>query len=149
MNLFPQKKTERKKIGVILLEDGAITQAQLDQALEMQKTSTKPLGEVLIQEGMINEKQLISVLGRQLKIPYLPILKYTHNPEASKWVGKNFCQKYNLVPFDGDERVFYISMANPLDRNPINSLQVLLKKKIFVFIATSEEIHKMIELVYG
>lgn len=142
-------KKERRRIGAILIEDGAITQQQLDLALDLQMTVGKPVGEVLISQGFINSTQLTSALGRQLKIPYIPLLKYSHNPDAAKWVGKNFCLKYMVVPFDGDDKTFFISVANPLDQNPIDALQSLVKKKIFTFIATAEEIQKMIEVVYG
>ena len=141
------RKQERRRIGAILIEDGAITQDQLDQALDLQKTIPKPIGEVLISQGIINPVQLASALGRQLKIPYIPLLKYSCNPEAIKWVGKNFCEKYMVVPFDGDEKYFYMSVANPLDRNPIDTLQALIRKKIFTFIATPEEITKTIEFL--
>lgn len=143
------KKPERKRIGAILIEDGSITQDQLDQALDLQKTVAKPVGEILISQGFINAVQLASALGRQLKMPYIPLLKYSHNPEAAKWVGRDFCQKYTLVPFDGDDKSIYISVSNPLDRNPIDSLQTFLKKKIFIFISTPDEIVKMTELVYA
>ena len=142
-------KPQRRRIGSILIEDGDITQEQLDQALELQRTLAKPVGEVLVSQGFITATQLVSALGRQLKIPYIPLLKYSHNPDAAKWVGKNFCLKYTLVPFDGDDKVFFVSMANPLDHNPIDTLQALLKKKIYTFIATPDEIEKMIKLVYG
>ncbi len=143
------KKPERRRLGAMLIEDGVITQEQLDRALDLQKTIAKPVGELLISQGFINPTQLASALGRQLKIPYIPLLKYACNPDAAKWVGKNFCLKYMVVPFDGDDKVFYISVANPLDKNPIDTLQALLKKKIFMFIATPEEIVKTIEQIYA
>lgn len=143
------KKYERRRIGTILIEDGLITQEQLDQALDMQKTMPNPVGEILVSQGFINSNQLASALGRQLKIPYIPLSKYSHNPEVVKWIGRNFCEKYLVAPFDGDEKFLYISVSNPLDRNPIDTLQSLLKKKIFMFIATPDEIRKMIEQIYS
>src|SRR4051812_29497945 len=97
-----RKKPERRRLGAILIEDGAITREQLDQALDLQKTVAKPVGELLISQGFINPTQLSSALARQLKIPYIPLLKYSHNPDVTKWVGKAFCIKYTVVPFDGD-----------------------------------------------
>lgn len=144
-----QKKPERRRIGAILIDDGLLTLEQLNLALEAQKATGKPLGETLIAQGYIDDKQLASALGRQLKIPYIPLLKYSHNPEAAKWVGRDFCVKYTLVPFDGDEKTFYVSMANPLDRNPIDSLQTFLKKRICTFIGTPDEIRKTIDMLYS
>ena len=50
------------KIGDLLVKSGAITQAQLEQALALQSTTGERLGEVLQNHGFITEKQLIDTL---------------------------------------------------------------------------------------
>ncbi len=142
------KKTTKRRIGAILIEDGVISQEQLSAAIDMQITVKKPLGEVLVSQGVINMVQLTSILGRQLKIPYMPILRYSCNSDVAKWVGRTFCLKYCLVPFDGDDKTLYVAVSNPIDLNPIDSLRILLKKRIFIFIATPDEINKLITVMY-
>lgn len=52
-------------LGDTLISDGAITKAQLDEALEIQKKQTdKKLGEILIGLGYINAETLDKALKK-------------------------------------------------------------------------------------
>jgi hypothetical protein len=58
-----------KKIGELLVENGVITQADLDKALDHQKAlnTTKPVGEILVEMKVITIDSLLKYLGIQLK----------------------------------------------------------------------------------
>ena len=66
----------KKRIGEILIENGTITQEQLQKGLEFQKTIPgKLLGKILIEMGFVTEEDIVVALAAQLNIPYLPIGK--------------------------------------------------------------------------
>jgi MSHA biogenesis protein MshE len=52
-------------LGEILIQDGVITQRQLDEAIEYQKNNGGLIGILLIRLGYINEKQLQRALIKQ------------------------------------------------------------------------------------
>jgi two-component system chemotaxis sensor kinase CheA len=55
-----------KKLGEILVDEGAISQAELEKTLhEPGKEPTKKLGEVLIEEGKVTPKQVSQALRKQ------------------------------------------------------------------------------------
>ncbi|MGD8367198.1 MAG: ATPase, T2SS/T4P/T4SS family [Desulfobacterales bacterium] len=58
-----------RKIGQILLDEGLVTEAQLEQAYRHQKTAKgyKPLGQILVDQGVLTQKQLNFLLDRHLK----------------------------------------------------------------------------------
>ena len=60
----------RKKIrvGDLLVEAGAITEDQLQQALEKQKEDGGRIGNVIMQMGFISKELLITVLTTQMGI---------------------------------------------------------------------------------
>ena len=60
---------EVKKLGEILIEDGAITEENLEQGLEaaQQLTPPKKIGETLISEGKVTPKQVSQALRKQTK----------------------------------------------------------------------------------
>jgi len=60
---------EVKKLGEILVEDGAITEENLEQGLEVaqQLTPPKKIGEALISEGTVTPKQVSQALRKQTK----------------------------------------------------------------------------------
>lgn len=55
-------RAQKKSLGQMLLEEGAITRDQLEQGLRFQKASGEPLGKVLVRQGWINERDVLRVL---------------------------------------------------------------------------------------
>ena len=52
-------------LGEILLENGEITQDQLDRALEVQKSEGGLIGIILVTQGSITEQVLVKYLALQ------------------------------------------------------------------------------------
>ena len=61
-------KRERKRLGELLMEVGALTEAQLQTALPGQKKSGLKLGQYLVQAGILKENAIIDSVSRQLRI---------------------------------------------------------------------------------
>lgn len=57
-------KTEKVKIGSVLVSEGYITQAQLDETLSKQKETREylPLGQLCVQLGYLSETELSRIL---------------------------------------------------------------------------------------
>ncbi len=55
----------RPLLGEILLEKGEITQEQLDKALEVQKNEGGLIGIILVNQGAISEQLLVKYLALQ------------------------------------------------------------------------------------
>ena len=82
------------KIGDLLVKSGAITQAQLEQALALQSTTGERLGEVLQNHGFITEKQLIDTLMSQLGVEFIDLNNYSLPPEMAQLLPKNIAKKH-------------------------------------------------------
>lgn len=63
-----QAKEKKTLLGQILLAQGALTQAQLDKALNLQSTGRR-LGRILVEMGVVTEGQLARALAQQWKRP--------------------------------------------------------------------------------
>ena len=66
---------QQVRLGDLLIEEGLITQSQLDIALATQKSSgfLKKLGETLVHEGFVSNKEMAIVLSKQLKIDFVDL----------------------------------------------------------------------------
>ena len=53
------------RLGDLLVQNGIITQVQLDQALANQKATGRKLGRTLVELGFIPEHNLLEFLSRQ------------------------------------------------------------------------------------
>ena len=59
----------QKKLGEILVEMGAVTQDQVNEALELQQTNQKKIGDILIEMGATDFPQVTEALSKQFDMP--------------------------------------------------------------------------------
>jgi hypothetical protein len=64
-----------RKIGEVLIEQGAISREQLEEALEVQKTNEKYVGRILVSLGYVGEEDLARGLGTRLGTEYVTLLE--------------------------------------------------------------------------
>ena len=59
----------KRKLGTILMENGLITNQQLEEALVKQRSAIGvPLGRILIKMGFVNEESILNCLAEQYGI---------------------------------------------------------------------------------
>lgn len=63
----------RKRLGDLLVEEGIVSEAQLEQALNAQKNTGRRLGDTLISLGFLSETQLLNFLAQQLSLPVIDL----------------------------------------------------------------------------
>lgn len=137
-----------QKIGEILIEAGLVTQEQLQQALVHQKEKGGLIGRILIEQAILSEEDLIGALGKQFKIPYLPIKNYAINPDMAEMLKADFCHENLLVAFDCDHKRIYVAIADPLNRAAIEKVKVLTGRIPQVFLSRISEILNAIYFIY-
>lgn len=55
----------RRQLGTIMVEEGFLTQEQLDQAIAVQRASGRPLGQVLVEGGFASAGAVANALAEQ------------------------------------------------------------------------------------
>ncbi len=102
-------------LGELLISEGLLTQAQLDQALAEQKRQGVRLGQMLDRLGLVSEKDIISVIGKQMGIPFLPLDQPKIDSALLKLVPEETAKQYQAVPVSRTERSIMIAMVDPLN----------------------------------
>jgi type IV pilus assembly protein PilB len=103
----------RKKLGEVLVEQGAITEAQCLEALEIQKKTGKLLGEIFVDERMISEEDLFSILSEQLGYPHVWLRKGLVDPKIIHIIPKEKALLYNVIPMFKVKSELTIATADP------------------------------------
>lgn len=116
----------RKRLGELLLEQGAITQPQLDACLVAQKQTHQRLGVLLVQKGYVTEALLSSALSEALGIP-LVHLDQTPDWSAVHMLRPRFCEQNDLFPYGldrtGNKKQLLVAMADPLNAPAIQEIE--------------------------
>lgn len=137
-----------RRLGELLLEKGAITQEQLEQALERQKKEGRRIGEILVELNFVTEEDILIALSAQYGWPYLPLANYRIDSEITALVPEKFAREHCLIPIDQIGDVLTVAMADPLDEESLELLKKATGCKIQIFVSTSSDIMKAIEQHY-
>lgn len=144
-------KVEDQKflIGELLVKHTNLTQAQLDEALNIQQETNLLLGEILLSKNFIHAQDIIKVLCIQRKIPYLKDIKIEEiNSDAIKDIPINFAKTHEILPLLETDYTVTIAMSDPFNFDAINDLQSIFNKEICVVVSTPVKIQDAINRVY-
>jgi type IV pilus assembly protein PilB len=148
--MIPKEKYLR--LGELLLKEGIITQAQLEQAIRVQKQEGGRLGEILIRLGILKEEQAVAALGKQLNIPYFSPgteLKPALDQNLDTLIAKDYAIKNTVLPLSRTLNSLTVAICDPLDIILIDNLRKLTAHEINPVISAKSDINKAIERFYG
>jgi type IV pilus assembly protein PilB len=142
----------RLRLGEILVDQGLITEAQLQEAMGVQKKEQGRLGEVLLKLGMVKEETLAAALGAQLLIPYASkasgLLKPQVEQGLEKLVPLEFAQRYLVLPLAKNMSSLTCAVFDPLDLIMLDNLKMVTGCEINLVIATKSDISRSIQEFY-
>lgn len=138
----------KKRLTDILIEGNYITQEQLDSIIEKQKSTGQELRSILIKEGFIKENELLSILSKQLFIPFLDLNRYKLDKKIVSLIPEKVAKQYKVVAVSLIGNTLTVAMADPLNIFAIDDLKVVTGYEVDSIIASEKDIDKMIETYY-
>lgn len=115
--------TQTRRLGEMLLQDGIISEGQLQEALASKQKDGGFIGKILIDMRYLDEHTLINYLVKQFKIPHISLLDYEIAEDVIKILPKEICLEYNLVPIDKLGKILTIAMVDPLDAEALEKVR--------------------------
>jgi hypothetical protein len=141
--------TQKKKIGEILIENGLVSKAILDDALLYQAKFGGSVTQYLIAHEYIKEEDLAKCISTQFGYPYLPLRAYDIPEYIVRLIPADIAQKYLLMPVDKIENIITLVMSNPFDEEGISEIEKITGCKVQPFVSIISDIVKAIEKYYG
>lgn len=142
----------RKRIGEILIEQGLITEAQLQEAIEAQTREKGQIGEILIKRGMIKEEDLAVALGKQLLIPYASKASGLLTPQTDcdfrSIIPYDFAKTNLVLPLSRTMNSLTCAVFNPFDLIVIDNIKKMTGCEVNLVIATKTDLIKSIQEYY-
>ena len=144
----------RKKIrvGDLLVEAGAITEDELQQALAKQKEEGGMLGNIIMDMGFISRELLITVLTTQMGIEYCEIKTVQIDEAVVKLVSKDLVQKYKAMPIGfvpDNPNMLQVAMADPMDLMAIDDISISSGLQVEPLLSFQDDLENVIGKYYG
>jgi len=138
-------KYQRKMLGRILVDMGAITAAEIDIVLEKLQVSGKNFGDTGVSEKLFTEEQLAQALAIQFQYEYVDLSDQVLDQELLALLPSDVPMKYNLVPLDRTEDSLIVAIANPTNVIALDNLEMQLGMSLELKIAAKGQIERLIE----
>ncbi|SFF92706.1 type II secretion system protein E (GspE) [Desulfotomaculum arcticum] len=132
-------------LGVRLVQEGVISQQQLNQALIHQKANRGFLGKVLVDLGFCTEEDIAKVMAKRAGVPFVSLEKYPIDPSAVAKLPTEAQRKYKALPisFSGDKLL--VAMQHPNNVIAIDDMRILTGYDIKPVVVADSEFNAALE----
>lgn len=146
--MLPIKRVVSKQLGELLLERGVLKKEQLERAMKIQKEKGGLLGTILVSLGYATEEQITQAITIQYGFPYLPLSSYEIDQNLIDIIPENVARQYCLVSIDKIGDTLTIAMANPLNLQAVEDIELMTGCKVQSFVSTMTDINNAINRYY-
>ena len=138
----------KKPLGRILLQQRAVTQPQLDQALADARAKGVPLATGLIESGTVSEVAALKALSEQSGVPGIDLNQVCIKLSDLSVLPREIAMKHKLLPvLVRDDRIL-VAMAAPADKKVVDELEFVTGKRVFPYIALAGPLLRTIGAAY-
>lgn len=137
-------------IGKILVENGFITEAQLEDALDKQRSSEgKMLGDIMLEMGLVSETQLAQALSIRLKVPFVDLSTTQINREAVMKIPEEKAKEKLVLAYAINNNRLMVATNDPINFYIFEELKVQTGMEIVPQISTKTAITEAIGKFYS
>ena len=141
------------KIGQILINEGDITEEQLDEVLQMQRNDDeykgKRVADILIARKIVTDQQVCKALEKQLLIPYVDLDELQLPEEVGNMIPEEMATNHQVVPIEKEGRFLTVAIADPLNYQGLKDISIATKMKVKAVIAEPSKINSKLRELYA
>ena len=140
---------KRIRIGDLLVAQQLITEEQLMNALSEQKKTGFKLGRQLILMGYIDETALLTLLSKQLDIPFVDLKQFRYDPELVQLLPEAMARRYRVVVLNQDMEGILLGMSDPTDIFSLDEIRKTLKQNINPAVVRETDLLEVLDTAYN
>lgn len=137
----------RLKLGYILMESGAITKDQLDQAIaEQHRDHEEKLGHYLRALDFVEERDITLALSRQFSLPVITLKNQKINPAVLSMVPVEIVRYSSFFPleFDALNNRLILVTYDPSDVSTMINLRSMIDCEVAIYLSDESVVREMI-----
>ena len=137
------------RVGEALLNEGLVSEEQLQKALAEQKSTGRKLGELLVEQEVISGTTLIHALARCLNVRGCHLRHGLIDPALFELVGEEEAERLKAIPMFKVHDTITVAMAAPQSLPTIDRLRSLTSCRIRPVMALEANISEFIKKYAG
>jgi type IV pilus assembly protein PilB len=133
-------KSFGERIADVLMEDGLLLPAQLEEAMGIQKKQGGRLLKILTDQNFVTEQDMVISMGRCLDTPPVNLAKIRVPENVLEIVPKDMARAYKLAPICKIGNKLFVAMADPLNVLALDDLRQRTRMEIVPMITTERAV---------
>ncbi len=139
----------KDKLVKVLVENKVLTQAKLDEALQVQAKTKEPIGDILVKLNYVTSDNLLEVVSAELNIPAIHLSRYKIDPEVLRLVSRKTCELYCLIPVSKFGNTLTLAVSDPQNLNALDAVKQMTGTEVRWLLAGEKDILDTIAKVYA
>ena len=140
-------KSFGERIADALIEDGLLTQQQVETLLEQQRKGGTRLVKLIIEKAYVSEQDLTVSMGRVLNVPSINLARVSIPLDIADLLPRDAAQNYKVVPVSRLENKLFLAMADPLNVLALDDVKRLTRLEIAPMIASEKAILEKLQAI--
>ena len=129
-----------RQLGQVLLDEGLISDEQLQQAQEEQRRLGKSLGRILIDKNLVTERDLVSALSSQIGMKFVDLADVDIDPSAAAMISDTIARRYNALPIRFEDDKLVVAMSDPANVFAIDDIRTITGLDVKPVVSTRADI---------
>ena len=132
---------KRLKLGEILVQNGALSSAALEEGLKAASASRKRLGEALLEAGVCDDISIAKALAEQAGLPFVDLNEKSSAQRVDlNLVPDDLRKRFKIVPLGEDGGRLHLAIGDPMALDALDMLRFRLNRELVVEVASPSAI---------
>ncbi|ALO25782.1 type II secretion system ATPase GspE [Leptospira borgpetersenii] len=127
-----------KTLGDILIEEGIISEKDLEDSLKVQKKNNLPLSHIIQKKGIAGETDILRALSKLYQFEFREKLEFTGIEDVFLQIPLKLLQRSRIVPFQLSKKTIRVAVSDPSDLHPMDDVRNFLKGYNVEFVLAPE-----------
>ncbi len=139
----------RKRLGEILLEQGAISEDQLRAALAQQQNRSVLIGQLLVEAGATDQTTVARALAKQARLPFVDLAGRRPPERLTELLDGAVAWEHEVLPVAEKGETLVVAVCDPAKAVVLDTLRFLLDREVSMAMASPDSLREALERVYG
>jgi MSHA biogenesis protein MshE len=139
---------QRIRLGDLLIQEGLLTDEQLQSALAEQKRSGRKLGRIFVDSGYVTEEGIAKALARQLRAEFVDLRSFQPKPQLIKLLPEAQARRFRAIVLDESDGTLRVGFADPTDIAAYDEVSRLTRRDIELVVVMESQLVPLMDRVY-
>ena len=133
-------KSFGERIADALVEDGLLSNRQVDELLELQKKEGTRLLKLILEKSYVGEVDMVVSMGRVLNVPPVNLVRIGIPQEIAGLVPREMATNHKVLPISRLDNKLFLAMADPLNVLALDDVKRFTRLDVVPMIASERAI---------